>query len=113
MFLSDRTGIPFVPLVLEFEAMVNKQFQLAEFARDYIKTHPDYELFSFDNSISVCFNFKSIPAKLLCTKLYKDAKLMVGFGKFKNEDFVRMVTINSLLEEKDILNFFNIIEASF
>ena len=95
------------------EAMVNKQFQLAEFARDYIKTHPDYELFSFDNSISVCFNFKSIPAKLLCTKLYKDAKLMVGFGKFKNEDFVRMVTINSLLEEKDILNFFNIIEASF
>ena len=36
---------------------------------------------------------------------------MVGFGKFDNEEFVRMVTINSVLEKEDILNFFKTLEA--
>lgn len=95
------------------KTIVNKQFELAEIARDYIKKHPDYELYSFENSISVCFNYKNIEAKALCTQLYEGAQLMVGFGNFKGQDFVRMVTINSNLQEKDILNFFKIIEISF
>lgn len=95
------------------QSMVNSQFHLADIARAYIKAHPDYELYSFENSISVCFNYKNIPAKTLCTTLYKNAELMVGFGNFKGQNFVRMVTINSVLEEKDILNFFKIIEQSF
>lgn len=95
------------------ESMVNSQFHLAEIARTYIKAHPDYELYSFENSISVCFNYKNIPAKTLCTQLYKDAQLMVGFGNFKGQDFVRMVTINSVLQEKDIRNFFTTIEQAF
>ncbi|WP_040281348.1 pyridoxal phosphate-dependent decarboxylase family protein [Psychroserpens damuponensis] len=90
--------------------IVNHQFHLADIARDYIKKHPDYTLYSFDNSISVCFNYKDIPANKLCTALYNDAELMVGFGNFNNQEFVRMVTINSCLQEKDIINFFNNIE---
>jgi hypothetical protein len=35
---------------------------------------------------------------------------MVGFGHFKNQEFVRMVTINSLLQKDDIANFFASIE---
>jgi len=92
------------------ETLVNHQFKLAAIARDYIKKHPDYTLYSFDDSISVCFNYKNIPAGTLCTGLYKTSELMVGFGKFREQDFVRMVTINSLLEEKDIINFFKTIE---
>ncbi|WP_411766442.1 pyridoxal phosphate-dependent decarboxylase family protein [Winogradskyella sp. A3E31] len=92
------------------EDLVNKQFKLAEAARDYISNHPDYTLESFDDSISVCFNYKDIPAKELCTKLYKDAQLMVGFGSFRDKEFVRMVTINSVLEKEDILNFFETLE---
>ncbi len=95
------------------ESMVNSQFHLAEIARAYIKAHPDYELYSFENSISVCFNYKNITAKTLCTQLYKDAQLMVGFGNFKDQDFVRMVTINSVLQENDIRNFFLTIEQAF
>lgn len=95
------------------ELMVDKQFHLANIARDYIKAHPDYELYSFDDSISVCFNYKDISAKTLCTRLYKDAELMVGFGNFKNQDFVRMVTINTVLNEKDILSFFKTIEHAY
>lgn len=92
------------------EAIVNKQFRLADFARNYIKTHDAYELLSHENSISVCFNYKDIPAKILCTELYENSELMVGFGQFKNQEFIRLVTINSILEEEDITTFFSTLE---
>ncbi|WP_283636052.1 pyridoxal phosphate-dependent decarboxylase family protein [Aquaticitalea lipolytica] len=92
------------------ESIVDKQFYLAVVARNYIKSHPDYNLYSFDNSISVCFNYKNISAKTLCTLLYEHSKLMVGYGTFKEEEFIRLVTINTLVEEHDILNFFKTIE---
>ena len=93
------------------EKIVDQQFELAEIAREYISSHPDYTLYSFDDSISVCFNYKDIPANKLCTALYEDSQLMVGFGKFNETEFVRMVTINTVLEKEDILNFFKTLEA--
>lgn len=93
------------------EKIVDKQFEMAEVARDYIKQNKDYKLYSFDDSISVCFNYKDIDPKELCTALYEDAQLMVGFGSYQNEQFVRMVTINSVLEKADILAFFRTLEA--
>jgi glutamate/tyrosine decarboxylase-like PLP-dependent enzyme len=93
------------------EKIVDKQFEMAQVAREYIKDHKDYKLYSFDDSISVCFNYKDIDPKKLCTALYEDAKLMVGFGSYKNEQFVRMVTINSVLEKTDIIAFFETLEA--
>ncbi|WP_299337343.1 aminotransferase class V-fold PLP-dependent enzyme [uncultured Psychroserpens sp.] len=92
------------------KTIVDHQFKLAEIARNYINNHPDYTLYSFENSISVCFNYKNISAKTLCTSLYEASRLMVGFGNFKDQNFVRMVTINTVLKEKDILNFFKTIE---
>ena len=93
------------------EKIVDKQFEMAQVARDYIKNNKDYKLYSFDDSISVCFNYKDIDPKELCTALYEDAQLMVGFGSYKNEQFVRMVTINSVLEKEDISAFFKTLEA--
>lgn len=92
------------------EKIVNKQFELADIARDYIKNHEEYTLYSFDDSISVCFNYKNIPARDLCTQLYQHSKLMVGFGSFGGNEFVRLVTINTTLNKMDILNFFKVIE---
>lgn len=93
------------------EKIVDKQFEMAQIARDYITNNKDYELYSFNDSISVCFNYKGIPANELCTALYENSELMVGFGKFNNTEFVRMVTVNSLLEREDIYNFFETLEA--
>ncbi|MGJ8667496.1 MAG: pyridoxal phosphate-dependent decarboxylase family protein [Patiriisocius sp.] len=93
------------------EKMVDHQFHLADVARNYIKSNPDYTLYSFDDSVSICFNYKGIPAQELCTRLYEDAALMVGFGNFKGEEFVRLVTINAGNEDADILNFFKILET--
>ena len=92
------------------EQIVNKQFRLAQIAREYISANEDYTLYSFDDSISVCFNYKTISAKTLCTALYEDAQLMVGFGNFNDDEFIRLVTINSSIEESDILNFFKSLE---
>ncbi len=98
---------------LGLEKIVDKQFYLADVARDYINKHPDYKLYSFDDSISICFNYKNIPADKLCTDLYENDELMVGYGKFREDEFVRMVTINSSNTKEDILNFFQVIEQFY
>lgn len=93
------------------EKMVNRQFQLADIARDYINNHPDYTLYSFPQSISICFNYKNIPAQKLCTALYEHGKLMVGFGTHNDNQFIRLVAINSTLEDIDMIQFFKILES--
>ena len=90
--------------------MVEQQFLLADVARNYIRNNPDYTLYSFDDAISVCFNYKNIPAEELCQKLYEHAELMVGYGAFQNQSFVRLVTVNSAHSTTDILDFFRILE---
>jgi glutamate/tyrosine decarboxylase-like PLP-dependent enzyme len=93
------------------EAIVDKQFEMAKIARAYINAHEDYTLYSFDDSISVCFNYNRIPANTLCNALYEHSELMVGFGMFQNQEFVRLVTINSVLEKEDVLGFFKTLET--
>ena len=92
------------------EKIVDHQFTLANSAREYIRSHADYTLYSFDDSISVCFNYKDIPARYICTALYEHSKLLVGYGSFQGEEFIRLVTINVQNDEVDILNFFKTLE---
>lgn len=92
------------------EKIVDHQFALADCARDYIKSNPDYKLYSFDDSISVCFNYKDVPARTLCTALYEKSKLMVGYGSFQEDEFVRFVTINAQNSKEEILEFFKVLE---
>jgi len=93
------------------EKMVDHQFNLADAARDYIKSNPDYTLYSFEDSVSVCFNYKNIPARDICTKMYEISELMVGYGSFRGQEFIRLVTINSGNQVVDIINVFEKIEA--
>jgi len=88
------------------EAIVDKVFGLADVARDYVREHPDYTLYSHDESTSVCFNYKDIPADKICNELANHGKLMVGHGTFKEDTFVRFVTVNSKITADDILRFF-------
>ncbi|GAB5399345.1 MAG: pyridoxal-dependent decarboxylase [Aureisphaera sp.] len=92
------------------EEMVNKQFELADFARDYVRNHPDYQDYSIDESISVCFNYKGIPARDLCTLLYEHSQLLVGYGTFNEDEFVRLVTINVNNDTGVIKDFFTTLE---
>lgn len=92
------------------EQIVDQQFDLADAALDYIRSNPDYTLYSHDDSISVCFNYKDIDPIELCTELYKDQETVVGFGSFKEDTFIRFVTINATNSRSDILNFFKVME---
>lgn len=92
------------------EAIVDTQFELADIAQDYIRNNSDYTLYSFDESIGVCFNYKDIPARDICTLLYEHAELMVGYGSFNGTEFIRLVTINAQNTSRDILNFFKTME---
>ena len=75
-----------------------------------VKDHSDYKLYSYDDSLSICFNYNNFDAIDLCTQLYNKNKLMVGYGNHKGKTFIRLVTINRENSEEDILNFFKIIE---
>ena len=92
------------------ETIVDNQFMLADVAINYVKNHPDYTFYSYDDSISICFNYLNIPADKLCTLLYEYAELVVGFGIIKGVTFVRLVTINPSNTENDILDLFKTIE---
>ena len=92
------------------EQIVDQQFDLANVALAYIRSNPDYTLYSFDNSIGVCFNYKNVDPIALCTALYEHQETVVGFGSFKEDTFVRFVTINANNEKEHILNFFKILE---
>lgn len=91
--------------------IVNHQFDLADTAREYVRQNPDYTLYSYDESIAICFNYKGIPADELCTRLYEDSTLMVGYGSFKGTEFIRLVTVNAQNTKEDIMNFFKTLEA--
>ena len=93
------------------EEIVDHQFLLADVARDYIRKNSDYRLYSHDESVSVCFNYKDIPAREICTLLYEHSELLVGYGSFDGDEFIRLVTINAQNDEKDILNFFKKMEG--
>ncbi|TXD48405.1 pyridoxal phosphate-dependent decarboxylase family protein [Polaribacter sp. IC073] len=90
--------------------IVEQQFNLANVALKYIRNNPDYTLYSFDDSISICFNYKNIDPIALCTALYENQITVVGFGSFNADTFVRLVTINANNSEQDILNFFKVLE---
>jgi sulfinoalanine decarboxylase/sulfinoalanine decarboxylase/aspartate 1-decarboxylase len=92
------------------EELVDHQFYLAEVARKYIRENKDYTLYSFDDSISVCFNYKNRSARRLCTELYEHSKLMVGYGQFGDDEFVRFVTVNAQNKKQDIIDFFKTLE---
>ncbi|MDB9882140.1 aminotransferase class V-fold PLP-dependent enzyme [Bacteroidia bacterium] len=92
------------------EELVDHQFELADVAREYCEMNEDYTLYSFPDSVSVCFNYKDIDPKDLCTKLYEEGNLMVGYGQFKGQEFVRLVTINATNTKEDIIGFFQVLE---
>jgi len=90
--------------------MVEQQFYLADIARDYVRKHPDYTLYSYDNSISICFNYKDFDANELSKGLYETGSTLVAYGFFEKQQFIRLVTINANNTKEDILNFFKVLE---
>ena len=90
--------------------IVEKEFELADAARSYVDSNIDYKLYSFTDSLSVCFNYKNFDPEDLCTKLYETNTLMIGFGDFQNERFIRLVVVNCENSLSELMEFFKVFE---
>jgi sulfinoalanine decarboxylase/sulfinoalanine decarboxylase/aspartate 1-decarboxylase len=90
--------------------IVDHEFSLADTAREYVNNNSNYTLYSFEESLSICFNYKNFDPEDLCTKLYESNTLMVGFGHFHSNGFIRLVTINGENSHEDLLHFFKVLE---
>ncbi len=90
--------------------MVDHEFDLAQYAREYVANNKDYTLYSFKDSLSICFNYKNYEPRDLCKKLYENNKLMVGHGNFNDQCFIRLVTISSQNTKQDLDRFFTVLE---
>lgn len=91
--------------------MVDHEFDLAQKARDYVADNPDYTLYNTGDSIAVCFNYKDIDPKDICNKLYEHNEIMVGYGQFRDQEFIRLVTVNAGNTHEDLAKFFEKLEA--
>ena len=90
--------------------MIDHEYELGQKARDYVADNPNYTLYNTGDSISVCFNYKDIDPKALCNRLYEEGEIMVGYGKFRDQEFVRLVTVNPANSYGDIDRFFKKLE---
>ena len=91
--------------------IIENEFYIADFARNYVNENINYKLYSFGESLSICFNYKDFEPEDLCAKLYTSNTLMVGFGCFKNIKFIRLVVVNCENSINDIMRFFNELEG--
>lgn len=91
--------------------MVDHEFALADYALQYVNNHPDYKVYSYPNSIGICFNYKDQDPVSLCNGLYEEGELMIGYGKFEEQTFVRLVTVTASNTTEDIDRFFKKLEA--
>ncbi|MEE2954407.1 MAG: aminotransferase class V-fold PLP-dependent enzyme [Bacteroidota bacterium] len=90
--------------------MIEHEFMLAETAKNYIKANSNYQIYNSKPSLSVCFNYKNFEPEELCRKLYEKNKLMISYGRFKKNKFIRLVTVNSSNTEEDIYQMFKTLE---
>ena len=86
------------------------QFELSAQAHEYIENNSDYTVYSQSPSVSICFNYKNIDPKSLCTALYEEQEVVVGYGSYGETTFVRMVAVNTNNEVTDMMDFFRIVE---
>lgn len=93
------------------ENIVDHEFELAQYCRDYVADNPNYTLYNSGDSIAVCFNYKDHDPKVICNTLYEDGEIMVGYGKFREQEFIRLVTVNSGNSKEDLMKFFKKMES--
>lgn len=91
---------------------VDHLFSMAEEARAYLASNEDYTLYSFEKSINLCFNYKGVEPRKLCAQLHHEGKLMVGYGAFKGQEFVRLPIVNANNTSEEIQAFFKLLETT-
>lgn len=89
-----------------YEKRINQEFDNAKYAASIIKKDKDLKLILEPECINVCFQVKGKPANKICEALDKQGRIKVSYGKWRWEEFIRLMTVNADMTKKDIDNFF-------
>lgn len=87
-------------------ARVERQLELARYARDWVARDPRLELVIEPQSVTVCFAVEGVPSDLLCQRLGASGAAQVGHGLVAGRQIVRLVTSNPATSETDLDVFF-------
>ncbi len=89
-----------------YEKRINNEFANAKYAVAVIKKDKDFSLVLQPECINVCFQVKGKPASKICEALDKQGLIKVSYGKWRWEEFIRLMTVNADMTKADIDNFF-------
>ncbi|MEM1250041.1 MAG: pyridoxal-dependent decarboxylase [Acidobacteriota bacterium] len=85
---------------------VERQLELARYARDWVVREPRLELVIEPQSVNVCFAVEGVRSDELCQRLSASGAAQVGHGLVGGRQIVRLVTSNPALDESDLDVFF-------
>lgn len=94
-----------------YEKRINQEFDNAKYATAIIKKDKEFSLVLEPECINVCFQVKGKPASKICEALDKQGLIKVSYGKWKWEEFIRLMTVNADMTKKDIDNFFKQVKS--
>lgn len=89
-----------------YEQRINRQYELAQYAAQYIKNDPTLDLIQEPACVAVCFEVSGKSSMDICNVLNHEGLIKVGYGSAKKKKFIRMVCVDADMQESDIDNFF-------
>lgn len=77
------------------------------YARRHVVGHPDLTLVREPESINLCFDVRGVPCDVLCSRMNREGRAMVGHAIVDDAPVVRMVFLDPAHTESDIDAFFH------
>jgi sulfinoalanine decarboxylase len=85
-----------------WSARVHRQMELAQYAAQQIRQHPDLELCEEPPSVTVCFTVPGCSSAEICERLHVEGEAMIGYGAFREQQSIRLVTMNPAVTNDEI-----------
>jgi glutamate/tyrosine decarboxylase-like PLP-dependent enzyme len=90
-----------------FGRRVEHLAELARYAAARVQREPDLVLSRTPESINVCFEVKDRPSDLICERLRREARGLVGHGVVDGRRVIRLAAVNAALRPEDLDAFFD------
>ncbi len=86
---------------------VEKQMSLARYAAERIDAHPQLQLCEQPPFVTVCFTAPGKSSAEICEQLHVDGDAVIGYGAFRDQQAIRLVTMNPNVSNAEIDELLN------
>ena len=90
---------------------IDRLFALAARAAQRIEADPELRLCRRPESLNVCFQVIGRSTAEICDRLEREGRLLVGYVRWQDQDWIRLVCVNPDLDEADLETFFHQVKA--